>query len=127
MSNSFNAKIMIVEDDKLSMTLINDILEGYGYSIIQARGGEEAVRIAYQERLDLILLDIGLPDLSGIDVTRILKDDDDLNKIPIVAVTAFAMPGDEQKILQAGADFYVSKPICISAVRQLVKEILKET
>jgi two-component system, cell cycle response regulator DivK len=124
--NGSPAKIMIVEDDELCMKLINDILEGYGYSIFQARGGEDALRIAYKERPDLILLDIGLPGLSGLDVTRILKKDDDLNKVPIVAVTAFAMPGDEHKIRQAGIDFYVSKPISISMVRRLVKEILEE-
>src|SRR5690242_4097136 len=118
---------MIVEDNVLCMTLINDILEGYGYSIFHASNGEDAIRVARQERPDLILLDIGLPVLSGLDVTRILKKDDNLNEITIVAVTAFAMPGDEQKIRQAGVDFYVTKPICISAVRCLVKEILEET
>jgi two-component system cell cycle response regulator DivK len=123
-SNSFPAKIMMVEDNKLCMTLINDILEGYGYSIFQASNGEDALHIVRQERPDLILLDIGLPGLSGLDITRILKKDENLNKIPIAAVTAFAMPGDENKIRQAGVDFYISKPISISLVRNLVKEIL---
>ncbi len=115
---------MIVEDNKLCMTLINDILEGYGYSIIQSSNGKDALHIVRQERPDLILLDIGLPGLSGLDITRILKKDENLNKIPIAAVTAFAMPGDENKIRQAGVDFYISKPISISLVRNLVKEIL---
>ena len=91
--------ILIVEDNELNMKLFNDLLEAHGYKTIQTRSGLEAVALARQHRPDLILMDIQLPEISGLEVTQKLKNDSDLRHIPVIAITAFAMKGDEEKIL----------------------------
>ncbi|MBN9311397.1 response regulator, partial [Devosia sp.] len=90
--------VMIVEDNELNMKLFNDLLESRGYSIIQTRNGLEAMDLARAHRPDLILMDIQLPEVSGLVVTKWLKEDDELMTIPVIAVTAFAMKGDEERI-----------------------------
>src|SRR5438067_11246057 len=92
-------RILIVEDNELNMKLLNDVLEAYGYAIIQAREGGAALSLARQHRPDLILMDIQLPDISGLEAVRQLKEDATTWAIPIIAVTAFAMVGDERKTL----------------------------
>src|SRR5438067_3668216 len=88
-------RILIVEDNELNMKLLNDVLEAYGYEIIQTGEGRTALPLARQHRPDLILMDIQLPDMSGLEAVRQLKEDDQTREIPIIAVTAFAMAGDE--------------------------------
>jgi two-component system cell cycle response regulator DivK len=105
--------ILIVEDNELNMKLFNDLLEARGYRVVQTRSGHEVLSLARQHRPDLVLMDIQLPEISGLDVTRWLKDADDLKAIPVIAITAFAMKGDEQNILKGGCDGYLSKPISI--------------
>ena len=105
--------IMIVEDNELNMKLFNDLLESRGYAVIQTRNGMEALDLARAHLPDLILMDIQLPEVSGLVVTKWLKDDDELSHIPIIAVTAFAMRGDEERILQGGGEGYISKPISV--------------
>ena len=105
--------VMIVEDNELNMKLFNDLLESRGYSIIQTRNGLEALDLARAHRPDLILMDIQLPEVSGLVVTKWLKEDDELMSIPVIAVTAFAMKGDEERILQGGCEGYISKPISV--------------
>jgi two-component system cell cycle response regulator DivK len=105
--------VMIVEDNELNMKLFNDLLESRGYSIIQTRNGMEALDLARAHHPDLILMDIQLPEVSGLVVTKWLKEDDDLAAIPVIAVTAFAMKGDEERILQGGCEGYISKPISV--------------
>lgn len=83
--------VLIVEDNELNMKLFNDLLEAHGYQTVQTRNGLEALDLARAHRPDLILMDIQLPEVSGLDVTRWLKEDDELKTIPVVAVTAFAM------------------------------------
>jgi two-component system, cell cycle response regulator DivK len=105
--------VLIVEDNELNMKLFNDLLETRGCRIVQTRQGVEAMDLARKYRPDLILMDIQLPEVSGLQVTQWLKDDDELRGIPVVAVTAFAMKGDEEKIRQGGCEAYLSKPISV--------------
>ena len=104
--------VMIVEDNELNMKLFNDLLESRGYAVIQTRNGMEALDLARAHHPDLILMDIQLPEVSGLVVTKWLKDDDELAHIPVIAVTAFAMKGEE-RILQGGCEGYISKPISV--------------
>lgn len=107
--------VLIVEDNELNMKLFNDLLEAHGYRVLQTREGLSALDIARQQKPDLILMDIQLPEVSGIEVTKWLKEDDELRSIPVVAVTAFAMKGDEQKIREGGCEAYISKPISVAS------------
>jgi two-component system cell cycle response regulator DivK len=104
-------RILVVEDNELNMKLLNDVLEAHGYAVLATGEGAVAVAWARQYRPDLILMDLQLPDMSGLEVTRQLKADPETTSIPIVAVTAFAMAGDEKKALEQGCDAYVAKPI----------------
>jgi two-component system, cell cycle response regulator DivK len=113
-------KVLIVEDDELSMKLFNDLLEAHGYAVLQAMDGLEALRIVHEHRPDLILMDIQLPEISGLEITKRLKADEELRGIPVVAVTAFAMTGDAEKIRQAGCDGYLTKPISIAGFIEAV-------
>ena len=97
-------KVMIVEDNELNMKLFRDLIEASGYETIRTRNGLEALDLAREHRPDLILMDIQLPEVSGLEVTKWLKADDDLHVIPIIAVTAFAMKGDEERIRQGGCE-----------------------
>jgi two-component system cell cycle response regulator DivK len=106
-------RILVVEDNELNMKLLNDVLEAHGYEVLSTGEGAVAVAWAQQYRPDLILMDLQLPDMSGLEVTRQLKAGAETASIPIVAVTAFAMAGDEKKALEHGCDAYVAKPsIC---------------
>ncbi len=107
--------VLIVEDNELNMKLFNDLLEAHGYRVLQTREGLSALDIARRHKPDLILMDIQLPEVSGIEVTKWLKEDDELRSIPVVAVTAFAMKGDEQKIREGGCEAYISKPISVAS------------
>jgi two-component system, cell cycle response regulator DivK len=116
--------VLIVEDNELNMKLFNDLLETRGCRIVQTRNGVEAVKLARETRPDLILMDIQLPEVSGLEVTQWLKDDESLRSIPVVAVTAFAMKGDEEKILQGGCEAYLSKPISVAKFFETVDHFL---
>ncbi len=116
--------VMIVEDNELNMKLFNDLLESRGYQVIQTRNGMEALDLARAHMPDLILMDIQLPEVSGLVVTKWLKDDDQLAHIPVVAVTAFAMKGDEERILQGGCEGYISKPISVSHFLETIAQYI---
>jgi two-component system cell cycle response regulator DivK len=118
--------VLIVEDNELNMKLFRDLLAAYGYATIETRNGMEALSIARSRRPDLILMDIQLPEVSGLEVTKWLKDDEDLCHIPVVAVTAFAMRGDEQRIRQGGCEAYLSKPISIALFVETVRRFIGE-
>ena len=105
--------VLIVEDNELNMKLFHDLLDAHGYRTLQTRNGIDALRLAREARPDLILMDIQLPEVSGLEVTKWLKEDDALRSIPIVAVTAFAMKGDEERIRQGGCEAYIAKPISV--------------
>ncbi|MBJ3784304.1 response regulator [Devosia sediminis] len=116
--------VMIVEDNELNMKLFNDLLESRGYEVIQTRNGMEALDLARAHMPDLILMDIQLPEVSGLVVTKWLKDDEQLAHIPVVAVTAFAMKGDEERILQGGCEGYISKPISVSHFLETIAQYI---
>lgn len=107
-------KILVVEDNELNRKLLTDLLSFQGHEILETAEGLEAIRIAHDAHPDLILLDIQLSDVSGYDAAVRLKADDATRSIPVIAVTAFAMPGDQQRALQSGCDAYVSKPINVT-------------
>ncbi len=118
--------VLIVEDNELNMKLFRDLLAAYGYATVETRTGLEALELARTHRPNLILMDIQLPEVSGLEVTKWLKDDDDLACIPVVAVTAFAMKGDEQRIRQGGCEAYISKPIAIQTFIGTVRKFAGE-
>lgn len=113
--------VMIVEDNELNMKLFNDLLEAKGYRTIQTRNGMEALELAREHKPDLILMDIQLPEVSGLEVTKWLKEDDELHAIPVIAVTAFAMKGDEERIRQGGCEAYISKPISVAGFLETIQ------
>jgi two-component system, cell cycle response regulator DivK len=121
---SLGKTVLIVEDNELNMKLFHDLLESHGYDIMGTRSGIEALELARAHRPDLILMDIHLPDVSGLEVTRWIKDDPQLHRIPVVAVTAFAMNGDEERIRQGGCEAYLSKPISIAKFMETVRRFL---
>jgi len=116
--------VLIVEDNELNMKLFNDLLEAHGYATLQTKSGVEAVGLARKHMPNLILMDIQLPEVSGLQVTQWLKDDPALAHIPIVAITAFAMKGDEEKIRQGGCEAYLSKPISVVKFLETVRNYI---
>ena len=119
--------ILIVEDNELNMKLFNDLLEAHGYLTLQARNGVEAVELARKHHPNLILMDIQLPEVSGLQVTQWIKDDESLRSIPVVAITAFAMKGDEEKIRQGGCEAYLSKPISVVKFLETVRNYASDS
>jgi two-component system cell cycle response regulator DivK len=117
--------VLIVEDNELNMKLFHDLLDAHGYKTLQTRDGMEALEIAREHRPDLILMDIQLPEVSGLEVTKWLKEDDDLASIPVIAVTAFAMKGDEEKIREGGCEAYIAKPISVGQFLETVRRFLE--
>ncbi len=120
-----NKTVLVVEDNELNMRLFHDVLEASGYSVLQAKDGMEGWRMAREHRPDLILMDIQLPDVSGLEVTKRLKDDETLKSIPGIAITAVAREGDEEKIQEGGCDAYLVKPISIPNFLQTVERLAK--
>ena len=119
-------KILIVEDNDLNLKLFRDLLGAHGYDTIETKEGLEAITLTKSEHPDLILMDIQLPEISGLDVTRRLKADPTICDIPIIAVTAFAMKDDEDRIMAAGCEAYLSKPISIMSFMETVRRFLGE-
>ena len=117
-------KVLIVEDNELNMKLFHDLLEAQGYETLETREGLAALSLAREHRPDLILMDIQLPEISGLEVTKWLKEDDDLSHIPVVEVTAFAMKGDEERIREGGCEAYISKPISVASFMRTVERFL---
>ncbi len=117
--------VLVVEDNELNMKLFHDLLEAHGIQTVETRDGVHVLELARVHRPDLILMDIHLPEISGLEVTRRLKADPDLKSIPVIAVTAFAMKGDEQKIREGGCEDYISKPISVVPFIETVKRYLR--
>lgn len=116
--------ILIVEDNDLNMKLFNDLLQAHGYETVQTMDGRDVLQLARENRPDLIIMDIQLPEISGMEVTRMLKADDELKDIPVLAVTAFAMKGDEEKIREGGCEGYIAKPISVPTFLETVAKFL---
>jgi CheY-like chemotaxis protein len=104
-------KILIAEDNAVNRELLRELLEMRGYTVVEACDGEEALRMIEQTQPDLLLLDIGMPVLDGFAVVRKIRENPRLAPLPVVAVTAYAMQGDREKILHSGFDGYLSKPV----------------
>lgn len=119
-------RILCIEDNPQNMRLVRKILKHHGYEVIEAVDGTSGVALAQSEVPDLILMDINLPDIDGLDATQQIKSNADLAHIPIVALTANAMYGDEERILAAGCDGYISKPVSKNALVEKVAETLAE-
>ena len=116
--------VMIVEDNEINMRLFRDLLTAFGYKTVETRDGLQALDLARSEKPDLILMDIQLPEISGLDITRWMKADDELANIPIIAVTAFAMRGDEERFLEGGCQDYLSKPISVASFIGAVRKFI---
>ncbi len=119
-----NKTVLIVEDNELNMKLFHDLLEAHGIDTVETNDGTKVLDIAREHKPDLILMDIQLPEVSGLDVTKWLKEDEALRDIPVIAVTAFAMKGDEQKIREGGCEDYISKPISVSRFMEIIEKYL---
>lgn len=117
-------KILIVEDNELNMKLFNDLLEAHAYETVKTREGTKVLELARTHKPDLILMDIQLPEVSGLDLIRWLKEAEDLKSIPVIAITAFAMKGDEDRIRQTGCEDYISKPISVVSFITTIRKFL---
>ncbi|HWK87042.1 MAG TPA: response regulator [Xanthobacteraceae bacterium] len=118
--------VLIVEDNELNMKLFHDLLQANGFETIETRNGIEALDLARTHKPDLILMDIQLPEVSGLEVTKWIKEDDELKSIPVIAVTAFAMKGDEERIREGGCEAYLSKPISVAKFLETVRHFVKQ-
>jgi CheY-like chemotaxis protein len=118
-------KILIVEDNPTNMRLIRMVLGNKGYRLLEATDGEEALAVAIEGRPDLIVMDIQLPKMDGLEVTRRLRQTPQFRETPIIALTASAMEGDREKIMAAGCDEYISKPVSTHQFPRLVAEMLQ--
>ena len=123
-NGAMSKTVLIVEDNDLNLKLFNDLLEAFGYRTVKTKDGRQALPLAREHTPDLILVDIQLPEVSGLEITDRLKKDPALKAIPVVAVTAFAMRGDEQKILAAGCDAYLSKPISVTTFLETIRRFI---
>jgi CheY-like chemotaxis protein len=121
-----SARILIVDDNPVNLKLASDILEMEGYVVVKAEDAEEAQETLKHIIPDLILMDIALPGMDGLTLTRTLKADARLKHVPVIALTAFAMKGDEQKAFEAGCDGYITKPIDTRKLLQLIVEWLRK-
>lgn len=122
-----NEKILVVEDNPQSRMVTVMTLSPCGYSLLEAGDGEEALRVAERERPNLILIDLQIPKVSGLEVVKRLRETQWAGRVPIIAVTGLAMKGDREKAIDAGCDAYLAKPFSIHELRRLVKETLEQS
>ncbi len=125
MATDAQRTVLIVEDNELNMRLFSDLLEASGYSTLKCTDGAKAVGLALEHQPALIVMDIQLPEVSGLDITRWLKDDDRTSAIPVLAVTAFALRNDEILVREAGCEAYLSKPIQIRSFLSTVDNLVE--
>nr|WP_026147908.1 response regulator [Robiginitomaculum antarcticum] len=118
-------KVLIVEDNELNLKLFNDLLHSHGYETCQTREGLKAIELAKTYKPDLILMDIQLPGVSGLEVTKWIKNDKTTKDIPVIAVTAFAMKGDEKRIRDGGCQGYISKPISVTGFLSTIRKFVR--
>ncbi|MDY6931491.1 MAG: response regulator [Halobacteriota archaeon] len=117
--------ILVIEDNPDNLDLVTEILEDEGYTIIGAGSAEEGIKKLRECEIDLVLMDVGLPDMDGLEATRIVKSDKSLSKIPIIALTAYAMKGDKEKVLEAGCDGYLTKPLDESILLETIESFVE--
>ena len=118
--------ILIVEDNEKNMKLVRDILRHAGHDTLEAATGGEGVRLAVDKRPDLVLMDIQLPDIDGIEALRRIREVEELDGVPVIAVSASVMPDDQQKIVTSGFDAFVTKPINLKQFLETVKRFLAD-
>jgi two-component system cell cycle response regulator DivK len=118
-------RILVVEDNPLNLKLVRDVLQFAGYDVIEAQSGEEGLRVAQQDRPDLVLMDLQLPGIDGTETLRRLRQDSIGRDVPVVAVTAFAMAGDRERASLAGFDGYVEKPISVRDLPGTIEAFLE--
>jgi two-component system cell cycle response regulator DivK len=116
--------ILIVEDEPRNLKLLRDLLQRFGYEILEATDGEQGVKSAGEKMPDLILMDIMMPKMDGLEATRIIKADIKTKHIPVIALTSYAMKGDREKTIEAGCDGYIAKPIDIKEVLKTIETYL---
>ncbi len=116
-------KVVIVEDNELNLRLFRDLLEAHGAQVTTVRDARDALPAMQAERPDLVIMDIQLPHISGVELIRMMRVDPALEKTPVMAVTAYAGKGDESRVREAGADAYVSKPISVARVVEAVEAL----
>jgi CheY-like chemotaxis protein len=126
-TTSAGKKIMLVEDNQLNMLLASDFLKTKSFQVMEAENGEMALEKAAQKRPDLILLDIQMPGIDGFEVLNRLREDPELQTIPVIAMTALAMKGDEERCMQAGFNDYISKPVNLQEMLEKISRILKRS
>ncbi len=117
-------RVLIVEDDPLNMKLFSAMVASQGYDVLQARDGRAGLDLAHQQHPDLIIMDLQLPEISGLEVTHSLKADADTSAIPIIATTAYALYGSEEKIRASGCDGYMAKPIALTEFLDLIESLM---
>jgi two-component system, cell cycle response regulator DivK len=120
-------KALIAEDNAVNRELLRELLESRGYDVLEACDGQEALKMIEQAQPDILLLDIGMPKLDGFAVVHKIRENPRLTKLPVVAVTAYAMQGDREKVLGSGFDGYLTKPINLKALEQELKRLEQRT
>lgn len=117
-------RILVVEDQEDNLRIMRDLLSNAGFEVIEARNGNQAVSVTEAERPDLILMDIQLPELDGLEATRLIKDNPEIGHIPVIAVTSYALMGDNEKAMDAGCDAYFAKPVSPRILLAKIREYL---
>jgi len=117
-------KILIVEDSPQNMRLLEMVLGAKGYTLLKATDGEEALDMAMREQPDLIIMDVQIPKLSGLEVTRKLRETPAFSHTPIIGITAYAMKGDRERVIESGCDAYLSKPISTRELPEVIAQML---
>ena len=119
-------KVLVIEDNELNMKLVRGLLSLDDYTMLEATDAEAGIKMAMQYRPDIILMDIQLPGMAGLEATKIINEDDDLKGIPIVALTSYAMQGDEEKAKRAGCSGYLTKPIDTRSFLDYIRNIIDQ-
>ena len=120
-----SATVLVVEDNALNLKLVRDVLGHAGYRVLEAGNAERGVELAREERPDLILMDIQLPGIDGVEALRRLRADDVTTSIPVVALTALAMKEDRERFMTAGFDGYLEKPLSVPSLADQVAELIR--
>lgn len=118
-------KILICEDNEKNRRLMKDLLEYYGYEVYLAVNGEEGIEMAKKVKPALILMDMQMPVLDGFEAIKRIRQDNEIKHIKVISVTSFAMPTDKERVLQAGADYYIAKPIDTRALPEIIKKVIE--
>ena len=117
-------RVLVVEDNELNLKLVRDVLRHAGFDVIEARTGEDGVALAAAGDPDVVLMDLQLPGIDGVEALRRIRTSADVRRVPVIAVTAYAMSGDHERALRAGFDDYVTKPISARELAQQLRDLM---